>query len=245
MIFAKFDPEQIPATVRCGLMKLGRIYPESVINHRFEDLIGGYDGPVLIVHGTADDLVPISYSRRACAVYRARHTKEAGLRKVQLLEIQEAPHGFKKEHDAVAIPAVREFIKGRSEVLTIDVRITGHTLERNGRQTTLTLPFGGKAIGPWFTGDILPGAADVQLREGKKPIQFCADYTLSGQDYTGRPCTVHVVNVFDGNTWTPTVTTDSAALSFLNGAVCAAELEQRRTGPIVHIYARAIRQVAF
>ena len=132
---------------------------------------------------------------------------------------------------------------GRCEVLRIDVTLTGHTLEEpEPGYTILTLPFTGFADGPWFHGEILPGAADVQRRRDGKTERFCADYWLEGRDYTDEKCRVHIVNVDEGDGWKPTVTADSDALRFLNGADCFTVMEMRRIGPIVHIYADAPRE---
>ena len=129
---------------------------------------------------------------------------------------------------------------GRREVLRIDVTLTGHTLEEpEPGYTILTLPFTGFADGLWFRGEIQPGAADVQKRRNGEIERFCADYWLKGRDFTGAECNVHVVNVDEGNGWKPTVTADSAALSFLSGAECFTVMEMRRIGPIVHIFTDA------
>jgi hypothetical protein len=134
--------------------------------------------------------------------------------------------------------AAEQEAAGRREVLRIDVTLTGHTLEEpEPGYTILTLPFVGFADGPWFRGEVLPGASDVQRRRGGQIERFCADYWLEGRDFTGAPCRVHIVNVDEGAGWKPTVTTDSAALAFLNGADCRTVMEMRRVGPIVHIYA--------
>lgn len=49
--------------------RIGRKYNEDAVSFDIYDVIGGYDGPVLILHGDRDGLVPISYSRRAAEVY--------------------------------------------------------------------------------------------------------------------------------------------------------------------------------
>ncbi len=126
---------------------------------------------------------------------------------------------------------------GRREVLRVDVTLTGHTLEEpEPGYTILTLPFTGFADSPWFRGTILPGAADVQRRRNGEIERLCADYWLEGCDFTGAACRVHIVNVDEGSGWKPTVTADSAAMRFLNGADCYTVMEMRRVGPIVHIF---------
>ena len=118
----------------------------------------------------------------------------------------------------------------------MEVVLTGfeETWQPDGSKL-LHLPFVGQAIGDLFTGDVQPGAADDQIHRDGKMESACADYVIAGRDFAGKPCTVHVVNRNRDGMWKPTVTTDSEALAFLNGADCTAVLELRLMGPIVHI----------
>ena len=229
MIMAKFDPENIPETVKCGPMLLGRCYPESVIDKDPNELLKAYEGEVLIVHGNADSLVDISYSRSAAKAYKNCTIKE----------IARGEHGFRKEIDELAVFYVKEFLKGYQEVLTVSVYLTDRIIEKKKKGYTLTLPFVGTAESSFFTGAIMPHAADVQEKKGRKLLHACADYVLKGTDCSGTDCTVHVVNTNDGKAWKPVIETDSEALSFLNGADCDVMLEGRKEGPIVHIFAKA------
>ena len=130
-------------------------------------------------------------------------------------------------------------VAGLEEVLTVDVVLTGREVTEQADGSSLVhLPFVGQAIGRLFTGDIQPGAADDQIHRGGKMETATAEYTICGKDHTGMDCTVHVVNRKRNGTWKPTVTTDSKALDFLNSADCAAVLELRLKGPIVHIFAK-------
>jgi len=124
-------------------------------------------------------------------------------------------------------------------VLTVDVVLTGCENTGNADGSRLVhLPFVGRAIGERFTGEIQPGAADDQIHRNGQMESATADYVIKGQDGTGADCAVHVVNRFFMGRWKPTVTTDSEALAFLNGADCAAVLEHRLQGPIIHIFAK-------
>ena len=231
MMFFKFDPKQMPDTVSAflGSLKISRQYIADAMKLDAFQAIEPYDGEVLIVHGTADRIVNFHYAERA---------KETFGERAQLLPVQGADHGFKKKEDALAIEAVRQFLSGRREVLTVDVRISKPSLVQHGLTSTLTIPFDGFAKGPYFEGVIQPGAQDVQKRRGMKCVEFCASYALRGVDQAGQGCTVEIQNrTTDGVHWTPTVKTDSTELSFLNGAPCEAVLESRKTGPIVHLYA--------
>ena len=65
MMFARFDPRNVPEIVNCGPMKLGRRYVTDVLEMDPFAEITPYLGPVLIVHGTKDDIVHPDYAHRA------------------------------------------------------------------------------------------------------------------------------------------------------------------------------------
>lgn len=66
------------------------------------DEITGYKGPVQIIHGDADPVVPISYSNRAVDVYD----------EAKLLVIPKAGHGFDGADSVLARETSINFIKG-------------------------------------------------------------------------------------------------------------------------------------
>ena len=70
MIKAKFDPDNIPDRLNCGPMKLGKQYVTDVIDMNVFQSLAGYTGDVLLIHGDADTLVDISYSKEAYQVYQ-------------------------------------------------------------------------------------------------------------------------------------------------------------------------------
>ena len=120
MIRAKFDPEHIPETMRCGPMKLGRGYAASVMELDPFAVIPAYRGDVLLVHGNADHLVDISYSRRAYEAYRAAaeaamHAGEiAAMPQIVFHEVDGAGHIFTKpRHHQDAVRAVTAFVAQR------------------------------------------------------------------------------------------------------------------------------------
>lgn len=230
MMFFRFDPQNIPELLGKRPMELGGDYARSVIDKNPYVLIAPYPGPVLIVHGTADGVVNLRYAEKARETY--------GYDRCTLVSIEGAGHGFKKEADRRAIAYLREFVKGRRELFAVDVKLTGRSAVRKGRDSEITLPFTGTADGPAFHGVINPGARDVQLWRGLKARHCLADYTLTGIDYTGEPCTVHIVNEDSGSGWTPTVTADSAALGYINREPCTEYVEPRREGPVIHIFNR-------
>lgn len=107
MMWAKFDPQSIPEIVKCGPMKLGRCYIADVVNMNPFDEIKGYEGNVLIVHGTADKIVHIRYSEQAVETYKS----EPYERSVTYHTIDGGKHMFSKRHDKIALEYLREFTR--------------------------------------------------------------------------------------------------------------------------------------
>ena len=230
MMFFKFDPQNIPDLLGSKPMELGGDYARTMVDKNPYAMIAPYPGPVLIIHGTADRIVDVRYSEKARACY--------GDSRCTLVKLEGEDHGFKKEADLRATAYVREFVRGRVELFAVDVKLAGHTKERKGKFTEHTLPFTGTADGPAFHGVIDPGAADVQQWRGFKARHCLADYTLTGADHTGAPCRIHIVNEDKGDGWSPTVTADSAALSYINSEPCTEYFEPRKRGPVIHIFNR-------
>ena len=121
MMSARFDPENIPETMRCGPMKLGRDYAASVLDLDPFSAISAYHGDVLIVHGNADTLVDISYSKRAYDAYRAaaETALQAGeitvIPQIAFHEVDGAGHIFTRpRHNQDAVQAVTAFLAKRS-----------------------------------------------------------------------------------------------------------------------------------
>ena len=111
MMFAKFDPANVPEQFRCGPMKLGSRYVTDVIHMDPYQEIGGYSGNVLIVHGTADPIVRPDYSERACETYQNRTPVDpAQPPHTEFFPIEGGKHGFSKKHDTLALNAVRTFL---------------------------------------------------------------------------------------------------------------------------------------
>lgn len=105
MMWAKFDPENIPEIISCGPMKLGRCYVETVLNMNPYEEIAGYENDVLLVHGTADKIVDIKYAEDAVATY-AKNEK----RVVEYHKIEGGAHMFSKKHDREAMKWLKEFV---------------------------------------------------------------------------------------------------------------------------------------
>ncbi len=101
MMFFRFDPANIPDRITGGPLALGGDYARAVIGMDAFAEIRRYGGPVLILHGEKDDIVPVEYARRAGEAY-GDHAE------VHILP--GAGHGFATVDDEKALAAVGAFI---------------------------------------------------------------------------------------------------------------------------------------
>lgn len=93
-------PEEIPEETELFGVPIGRRYDLDAWDLDPARDLAGYDGPVLIIHGDADELVPLDYSRRAVGYYE--HAR--------LIVIPGAGHGFSGEALRSAEEAILEHI---------------------------------------------------------------------------------------------------------------------------------------
>ncbi|MCR5160652.1 MAG: lysophospholipase [Lachnospiraceae bacterium] len=246
MLMAEFDPEHIPDIVRCGPMKLGKRYVEDVIGMNAFEQIREYRGPVLILHGSRDDIVKPSYSVEAYRNYRRMRGGDPS-EDCQLVMISGGNHGFfgrgSRAWDDYTEFAIRKFLEGKRLLLNVDVKLTNAEEEKIDGGRKVKLFFEGHSSGAWFRGDVVTPAFDEQIFYGKEPETCCADYVLAGKDFRGNACTVHVRNKMApgknrnwARDWKPEVSTDSEALSFVNGLRCETYAEGRKMGPFIHIW---------
>ena len=80
---------------------IGMIYAEDALSFDIYEVIKNYPGNTLLIHGTADNIVPIEYSRRAAEVFPS----------AELVEIEGAGHGFDRADEERAIQLSLEFVK--------------------------------------------------------------------------------------------------------------------------------------
>lgn len=99
MLAAKFDPKNPDDVIDCGIIKLGKCYPLDVMEMDYIEEIKAYEGPVLIVHGTADAIVNVDYSIKAEKEYK----------NCKLVIIENGDHGFNVDHEKIAVTALKEF----------------------------------------------------------------------------------------------------------------------------------------
>ena len=107
MMWAHFDPRNIPRTFWCGPMKLGRQYAADVMDLDPFRQTAGFGGHVLIVQETADRIVSADYARKAAGVYADR----PGRHTVSLIFIQNAGHGFAGKARKKALKALQDFVQ--------------------------------------------------------------------------------------------------------------------------------------
>lgn len=110
MMFAKFDPGNIPETIKCGPMILGKCYVADVIDLDPFKEIQNYNGDVLIIHGTKDKIVHVDYAKKAYEAYASNKSENAD-KHIKLYIIEKAKHGFSKKHDTLALKEVEKFVK--------------------------------------------------------------------------------------------------------------------------------------
>lgn len=97
--FASVD--EVPDSFVFMGLEIGKAYYEGLFGFDIYAAIEPYKGNVLIVHGDADTLVPISYSERALDVYAS----------AELKVIRGAGHGFSDSEARQAIEWILEYLQ--------------------------------------------------------------------------------------------------------------------------------------
>ena len=96
------DPDNIPDTISLMGVTLGRIYNADAMSFDIYDVIGNYPGKVLIIHGTADSIAPITYSERAAEVFPD----------AELIRYEGANHGFRGQDEIRSENEAVAFVQG-------------------------------------------------------------------------------------------------------------------------------------
>lgn len=97
--------EDIPDTYHLMWMTVGRSYAENLLDYDIYEAISAYNKDVLLIHGDADSIVPLSYSEKAVEVYNS----------AQLEVLQGAGHGFPGEDAGQAINWILEYLNTHKE----------------------------------------------------------------------------------------------------------------------------------
>lgn len=93
--------EEIPDTYFFLWMEVGRVYFEPLIGYDIYEEIAAYDRDVLMIHGDADSIVPLTYSERALEVYPSSKLKV----------ISGGGHGFYGEDARQVIDYMLEYLE--------------------------------------------------------------------------------------------------------------------------------------
>ncbi len=105
------DENNIPETVNIMGSTVGAIYLRDAMSFDIYEVMAGYTGKTLIIHGTADSIVPISYSERAVTV----------LPDAELIRIDRANHGFwggdQEEAAEMAVQFAEELLRESSHAV--------------------------------------------------------------------------------------------------------------------------------
>lgn len=226
---AKYDTENVPEEIKCRRTVLGRKFHEEVCGMDPFLELSRYKGPVLILHGTRDEIVGYPYSMRA------RDSYEKGQCTLQLF--RDMGHGSDKAQTDSVIASIRQFLAGRREILSFQIIITHTEVMSQGNETHSDIYFTGYCDSPYFKGTIVPEGVDHRVTGNSLTESVKAEYALEGVDEDGKSCRLQVVNQWGGRDWKPVITTDSRKLAWLNGADLTAVLEGRRGGLTVRIFA--------
>ena len=101
MLFYRFDPSNIPEVLGIFPMPLGGDFPRSVIGLEPYRELAAYTGPVLLVHGTKDRIVPVDYARKMRDAYP----------RCEYVELEGAGHFFLGKARKAACDAIAAFIR--------------------------------------------------------------------------------------------------------------------------------------
>ncbi len=93
--------DEIPDTYYFMWMDVGRDYFELLLDYDIYREIAAYDKDVLLIHGDADHIVPLSYSEQALAAYPS----------AQLKVIPGGGHGFYGEDAQQTISYIQEYLE--------------------------------------------------------------------------------------------------------------------------------------
>lgn len=96
-------PAEIPDTTRLWNVPIGRRFFEELRGMEVYKEIVRYRGPVQIIHGSHDRVVPLQYSERAGKCYREAH----------LDVISGAGHGFNLEERKLSNALMEDFLSGK------------------------------------------------------------------------------------------------------------------------------------
>lgn len=223
-----YDVNDVPETIDCGRIVIGKEFHEDVVDKDVYLELTAYKGPVLILHGTADNLVEYTYSMHAQKMY------EEGQCHLQIIE--NAGHGFNKEERESVCASIKAFLEEKKEILTINIFITDCEGENVEEKFINKVYFTGYCDNELFKGTVVQGGCDTQEYQDEQLISMHAEYTLVGLDSENKKSYIHIVNEKVGDEWKPVLHTNSNVLKWMNETDFTAVLEHYPYGPKVRIF---------
>lgn len=96
--------KDVPETYNLMGMDIGSVYYEDLFNFDPYSVIGKYNKDVLIIHGDADEVVPIAYSEKAANIYPS----------AELKVLEGAVHGFRGDYAWTAVDYVVDYLENHT-----------------------------------------------------------------------------------------------------------------------------------
>lgn len=97
--------EDIPDTYHLMWMTVGRVFAEDLLDYDIYEAISAYKKDVLLVHGDADSIVPLSYSEKAVEAYVS----------ARLEVLPGAGHGFYGSDAEQAVDWIQEYLEAHKQ----------------------------------------------------------------------------------------------------------------------------------
>jgi len=110
LLGTKFNRRKAPDEMKCAGMLLGRCYLEDAYDIDIYEEIKGFDGDVLIVHGSKDKNVDITYSQKAYETYLSVESKREEPREVLFRILEKGKHGFDGKYAEMAMEYMKEVV---------------------------------------------------------------------------------------------------------------------------------------
>ena len=110
LLGTKFNRRRVPDEMKCAGITLGRCYLEEAYDIDIYEEIKGFDGDVLIVHGSKDKSVDISYSQKAYETYLSVESKREEPREVLFRVVEKGKHGFDGKYAELAMEYMKEVV---------------------------------------------------------------------------------------------------------------------------------------
>ena len=101
--------------------EVGKVYFEKSLDYDVYNDMKNYDGKVLIVHGTSDNIAPISYSRGAIETFKDAKLKEIEFYKNSKNHQLMLPYiGFNYQEHRVLLVAESHYLKNEEDRKKVD-----------------------------------------------------------------------------------------------------------------------------